>query len=574
MSTVNIIQKYQDRIVSIQAGIGEDVSTGSGYIYYSKNKRLYIATCAHLILNSQGIIVNSPSLVPINVDLTNVYIKGKDNTQNVICSVFIVGMDISADIALLATFRPEEVDSLINLYGFNFSSRNIGIPFVSPDLILDGTPVGIIANEYGSGFDITSGVISKSSFVYGAENPNYTNYTAQLISNIDVAVGSSGAPVLMPEGVISLACWTKTSGGSYVGGPNYATLENSLSKIIQLNLNPSPSNSGINFDGSTGSGFIGVGSYIPYQGFDANALCLKYPLLASSEQASSLSGLILTSITNPLQFPLVIPKSRIQNAKDVITRKRTGLQVDDIILELNGTKVGYSITTAYVNFDTYYDINTKVLIKIFRPSTGQNMTYEVTPDEYPSNLNIVSIDSTIELISNDNFFTALPPGYSYSPFYENPNRLVKDYPLATGNVKDSYDNYVITSILAGYTVDNKNIVTSITFTHYVSPILYNVKINGGHAYIDPLNNYSLTYDVNVNSFSKIGKDNSKVIIDNNKNMVLTTLSGYYNTSKLQYFSFRTSNLNSNEYTIKFYVQPTIAYFYNSEYLKLNGFSAI
>jgi len=392
-----IFKQSQHSIVSIDAISKNKTSTGSGWIHSIVNGRIIVITCAHLILKDSS-DPNSKPLTTISCSVSNALKKGSNKKTNICVKLSVLGMDINADIAVLVSYKSNEDN-----FGFDFSSRNCHLNFGDSINTSLGTSVYIISNEYGYGLSMSSGICTDNSIVYALENPNYTNYLPQFISSVDCAEGSSGSPVLVynqkPE-IVGMVAWRKINNGNYVGGPNQRTIQASVEKILYLNpvCKIQNINSFIykNFDGKTGCGFLGIGSYIPINNVQVLDLAEKYPLYKSNK----LKGVRILSLS---KTDITIEGSRIINAKNITKNNilnENGLKIDDIILSLNNVKVGFYDTFEKINFSSYYNIKAKCIAEVLRPSTGEKMVFEIIPDEYPSELNLVSVDPTIKLISS------------------------------------------------------------------------------------------------------------------------------------------------------------------------------
>jgi hypothetical protein len=229
---------------------------------------------------------------------------------------------------------------------------------------------------------------------------------------MNVDQGSSGAPILIVNPdyngknafalVIGMLAWLRiTNGGNFIGGPAQKQLELSYNKILKLNCLEKPIIKPRNFNGKHGKGFLGLASYIPLDQDGAFYLCSKYPAYLNSQFANKIGGFIVYSITDPTNPQIKVPNSRVNNAKNLATGQRTGIQIDDIIIEVNGVMVDLNNNPEYVTFDSYNNRFKPIFMKIIRPSIGKIMEFEVISDKYPKKYEIVSeIPGTIELIAS------------------------------------------------------------------------------------------------------------------------------------------------------------------------------
>ena len=182
-----------------------------------------------------------------------------------------------------------------------------------------------------------------------------------------------------------------------------------------------------------------------------------------------------------------------------------GLKNNDIILEVNGKAIEYTQPSFYINFDAYYNVHAKVIIKIYRPCTGKYMTFKVIPDKFPSALNFVSIDPSLKLVSNTSA-TYYPPGYSLIPWYftltnksiiiPNPisNNMSGLYP------NNSTTNYCIASFITSVTGIQKTNKTTSIVTYTQPPVKNdsNVRIIGLYFthYLITITEGFTTFDIN------------------------------------------------------------------------------
>ena len=426
-----IFDSSKDAIVSINVPNGnlQALSSGSGWIHSIKKGRIIVVTCAHLLLENKGLVSPVKKIGPITCSVSNAIAKGSTISENIAVSLGILGMDVSADIVVCFSYLPHEITKE-NPFGFKFSSKNKKLIYRDSTSVLFGELISIISNTYGTGLSMSDGTCTDNDVVYGVKNPLYTNFTSQFISSVSTAAGSSGSAVLTYDPidkmgkVVGMVAWEKKTSGQYVGGPSSKTLKTSVNKILELNpiCEITTPYKFVDFDGKTGSGFLGVSAYAPIDDLEAQYLVKKYSNFAALPDTNKLQGVRLTFFTNEILYPIVIPKSRVQNAKNLVTGKRTGLKIDDVVLTINGLDVGYYDTFEKFNFDSYYNINIKVVVEIIRPSTGKRMQFEITPDEYPLKFNYVSIDKTISLIGINDIieFTKVDGGYVYGDSSNNP----------------------------------------------------------------------------------------------------------------------------------------------------------
>ncbi len=396
---------------------------GSGFIIGVQDRRIIVITTAHEVLLNQGLIygaspINSPFVCVVN---NAVPYKSKQK-QNISVNLFVVGMDIAMDMAVLASYRVTEKNQSAGIYfGFDFDKSSPHFSWGDSANTPTGTQVYSLTNAYAEGISESTGIIHDPNFIYGINNINYLNQTDQVLTSMNVDQGSSGAPVLVvnknssiyqcEDGcretvyavVIGMVAWLKiTNGGNFIGGPAQKQMQKSFNRIMQLNSNLAGAiNNPINFNGSTGKGWLGIISYAALDQTQSYLLNATYPAYANSIFSNKIGGFVITGISNPTTPPLpVIPNSRVNNAIDLATGLPSGIQIYDIIVTVNNRTVDLNTNPEYVTFESYNNLSTPIYMTIIRPTTGQLMNFKVTSDQYPNTYEIVSdIPNEIELIS-------------------------------------------------------------------------------------------------------------------------------------------------------------------------------
>lgn len=387
------------------------VSNATCWVASIIDGRAILITCAHTLLYNEGTSQPIVYAKTMTCTLSNVYRKCSKTPENITVSIGILGLDVSTDIAVCFTYLPNETDNE-NFFGFEFSEKNQVLSFGNSAKFKSGDNVYCISNAYGQGLTINNGICSDNDFVYSPNNPLYINQTSQFLSSVDVEEGSSGAPILSGCGkVLGIVAWRKNTGGNYIGGANQKILQLSYEKILSLNPISKITTPyiPINFDGNTGSGWLGLLAYEFMEGQNALRLCEKYHEFAKSQYSKIANGIIITDIASRKKYPLQIPCSRLQNAKNLSGGKK-GIKIDDIVLSVNGVDIGYFGGSEQITFSAYYDYKLKVTCRIFRPKTLEFIDFIITPDKYPDSLNYVSTDPTIKLISQG-FRWAFPDNY-------------------------------------------------------------------------------------------------------------------------------------------------------------------
>lgn len=404
MKAVELFNFAKNAIVTISCEPGSvgNNKVSSGFIYKIKKCRAYIVTCAHSVLLNEGAqsgpldpVTNTyPTPLPnpsISCTMTNVVDRDGKCHKNIAVSLGVLGMDIASDIAVLFTYKPDEVTS-DNPFGFLFSRETKHLHLGELEDVPNGSKVGIIDNLFNVGLSMNSGTCGDNDFILAPGNSTFVNYQSQILCSISVDTGSSGSPILISNGrVVGIAAYMKNE-GQYVGGPNVVTLRHSLEKIFKLNKCVDMS---VNFDGNTGAGYLGIISYFYINDQTNKILLNNYSTFAP--YATKVKGLVITGVnTNPV----IIPNSQIVNAQEYDTGSSVGIFAQDIVLKVNNRKLGL-YNHSNINFASYYDSDDIVYLEILRPSTGNIMKFKVIPDKWPINNNYVSTDpSIITLITN------------------------------------------------------------------------------------------------------------------------------------------------------------------------------
>jgi hypothetical protein len=391
---------------------GKEANQFSGWIKDVKHGRIFVMTCAH------NLFANHTKLPTFSYFAATIENATSDKEViNVGVSMRILGMDISADIAVLYSILPCE-QTINEPFGFKFASKQAHLNFEQSRAaqsvrLVPGTPVYSISNVYDNGLIMTSGFLQDDDVIYNSLSPTYTNFTDQLITTIAVSDGSSGAPVLIYDhksksgAVIGMVAFTKNV-DNFTGGPNVITLENVYKKLIKLNTNDFVLNCNVptNFNGKTGKGYIGVSVYDVVDEYVLTSLTKKYQAFNDSTYRNKANGVVILGINNK---DVTIKNSRIQNAipykYDSCSKKykydkciKNGMQQFDIVLEVNGVTVGIYDNNASLNNAEYFHAGGKIMLKVLRPSTAEIIYFRVLCDEYPAYLEYVSTEPSIRLV--------------------------------------------------------------------------------------------------------------------------------------------------------------------------------
>ncbi len=383
-------------------------NTFTGWVHQVKNKRIFVICCAHSLLQNSG---TTFPVVPISNmilgNVTNAIRSGKEEKNNISVTFGILGMNISADIAVLFSYTEEEANNENGIFGFNFSSKTKFLKFGDENLITPGTKLYCINDSFGSpDVGLSIGYINQTAVIF-SPGPNYTNNTGTIISNLTVAPGASGSPILVLMDnkirVIGMVNWQNSTNPGFIGGASQSLLENSYNEIAKLNnifFQDHTCNNIIlpyvfvNFTGETGKGFLGVGGFVPVQDTTLVYLNTTYPAFAASKYSNLSDGVLIKNFSS---FPIVPPGTGISNATDC---EGNTVQPDDIILSINGVKVGYTNRNIVIQSAIYFNAGGIVKLKILRPSTIQKLKFDVVISQYPPELEYVSTDPTITLLSD------------------------------------------------------------------------------------------------------------------------------------------------------------------------------
>ena len=404
-----VYKTSKDAVLSIVSmnNRGEAFKKFSGWVQEVKDQRIFVITCAH------NLLVNATTLPAYPYFAAT--IENANNKSNIAVSLRLLGFDISADIAVLYSIKPSE-QTIKEPLGFKFSSSQASLDFNQSKAaqnvsLIPGTPVYCISNIYANGLVMTTGFMQDDDVIYNTASAQYTNYTDQLISTLTVSDGSSGAPVLVYDNgagsVVGMVAFTKKV-DNFTGGPNVKTLQYVYKKLIKLNKDFKQ----INFNGKTGKGYIGITNYNIVDEYVLTMLTQKYKAFNESKYRNEANGVILLALNNK---DMIIPNSRVQNAipyykegkKYKYKNIKKGIKPFDIVLEVNGAKVGIFDDNGSLNNEEYFKAGKKIILKVLRPETAEIIYFKVLCDQYPANLEKVSIDDSIRLVG---FFDTLKGG--------------------------------------------------------------------------------------------------------------------------------------------------------------------
>lgn len=384
-------------------------SNGTGFIVCTINQKILVLTTAHNMLDKYGEL-NSPTH-SISATVSGVYKANSKTKTTIVVSLFIVAMDISADIALLCSVTPDEINNL-NPYGYRFSNRTKKV--IWGNNVREGETVFCIGNLYGNGLSTIIGNCAKDNIIYGTELSGYTNPVRQTVFNLAVSTGGSGGAVFCFDknlkkavvcGIIQVG---KKDNSSYTFGTNVNSLYHIYKKLYSLNISKGLINTNrLNFDESTNKGFLGISKHSYVGAGVLNSLAKKYQKFRNIKHVNSIKGVSIESFSDT---PLIVSNSRVQYAvniskKDYLNKNKNAttvsqnvIQVEDIIMEINSKKLGTGNQYAKLVDFEYYHKNSTVFIKCLNPAKGFISYYKCIVDGFPPSLEIISVEPSIQVL--------------------------------------------------------------------------------------------------------------------------------------------------------------------------------
>ena len=390
------------------------VSRSTGFIVEVINFKIIVVTCAHNILQTPD-TVNSTIYPIITCTVTEAYSKDSKikNTNPVAISLRLVGMDISADIAILCSILPGE-ETPHSLLSYQFSEKTQKLSW-NTNSVYFGETVYAIGNMYGNNLCMLVGENADNNVVYLPESESYTNSLQLIITSLPVKGGASGSPVLtydpeLKKGVLSgIIQWSKKD-NNYTAGLNTISLYKVCQKICQLNMKHNMiGNKMINFNGTNGKGYIGISTYSNVNGVELTKLCIQYPLFLKSVYRNQASGIRIKSLRDysgsvsygGIKNAICINKCDYLNQNKENRRKNNHrIKVGDIIMEIDGNRLGDENQDLRLSDIEYFNKGNIVFLKCLKPDIPIVEYYKCTIDSYPSVLERVSVEDSIELIED------------------------------------------------------------------------------------------------------------------------------------------------------------------------------
>ncbi len=280
---VSIVTKYSKRQLNT-----DQTLSGSGF-FIKYNNKLYIVSSAHIVLHTTVIDPMTTIFCSVmNVNLTKL---------NLIFKARIIGVDATADVAILELIRENQID-------FPQVSQHPFINLGDEKKTLPGTDIFNISNPLTK---------DRDSFVRGSirDNKWFDNTGSIIVSCIttDLLVypGCSGSPILDSKtglclGIIDFGFTDSMDINNigFVGGCGVSTLKIILNHILNFkSVQTVKANDGTIYLTNL-KGFLG---YINFIGANANSITNLFP---SNYQKLQVRGIILTKIDpmGPLATPL------------------------------------------------------------------------------------------------------------------------------------------------------------------------------------------------------------------------------------------------------------------------------
>ena len=169
------VLKASDSVVYIEAGVGDNAASGSGFVVYKDNEGTYIATNNHVIEDSTG----------------SVYVWISESIRE---RAEVVAQSESQDLAVLHLSVEMDAKPLTLSAKANQGEEVFAIGFPAGADVLSST-----VSHIGSEATITSGIISSirnSNLIYD------TAYIKILQISVDINSGNSGGPLLNSKGEV------------------------------------------------------------------------------------------------------------------------------------------------------------------------------------------------------------------------------------------------------------------------------------------------------------------------------------------------------------------------------------
>jgi hypothetical protein len=384
--------------------------------------RIFVLTCAHVILTNYS--EPNSGIYPIITALVKGAYQLGSKTKNkrpVAVSLKVLGMNVSADVALLCSILPGE-ETNFSLLSYLFGNKTQILHWANRT-ILYGEIIYALGNMYGGNTSMFSGNCVDNNLIYLSGSDTYLNNIQQIATTLSVSEGVSGGPIICYDpknkrgAICGIAQLVKID-TNYTCGLDEFSLYNTYKRLFHLNVKcNSITRNLLNFNGSTRKGYSGVSTYEQVNAFVLTVLNSRFSRFNESKYNNRAQGILITSFSDT---KIVIPDSRVVNAvnickKDYLRRNKNAnsigtdkVEVGNIITEINSEVLGDEGQDLRISDKFYYSAGGIFFIKCLRPENVKVQYYKCIADEYPQELEFVSQDSSIRLIADSKIKNPIP----------------------------------------------------------------------------------------------------------------------------------------------------------------------
>lgn len=321
------------------------VSAGSGFLLSISNNKAIVVTAAHVILQNSGKTTNDTPSSRRSIVVASA--NGNDDT-NVQVSCDIVGWDQAADIAILRTKTvAEDAGS-----GFNFTSEQKVLQWTDSDAALKGQDTYCIGDPLTEDFQsISGGTLRDNKYLPTARSGSIES----IAFSCPIAPGNSGGPVLDSNGqVIGLSTFIFDGYESFGGGINSYMASRIVPRLMS---------------GTNNKGYLGISDSTILGSSQLETLRQAYPAFKASNY-DVIKGLVVLGTEAGAAV--------------------AGIQVNDIIVAINGTQIGpFSNQFSPTRVTWFVEPGNVVTVDTIRPSSASPITRTVTMSSFPSIRDIV-----------------------------------------------------------------------------------------------------------------------------------------------------------------------------------------
>ncbi|AYV75443.1 MAG: hypothetical protein Terrestrivirus1_317 [Terrestrivirus sp.] len=264
----SIYNKTNPAVVAIYQTDVPGTTVGSGIcIGVTDSGDALILTAAHVVLPFQGSTVGA--VYQYNSYAVFINAATKYGTQDTQEYLTLLGCDVSADVALMCTISHKFCKNQAQLkFNTNFSAGDVCYSISTPfNLLENSISSGVIRNTYVVPWSINDIPPLGEQFT----GKKYTSEAVSLMTDTAIANGTSGGPFVNTNTeIIGMAQWKFSGTTSFAGGIQSQFLKPITHKLIDLSedslKNPTMNSPRIDFNGTTGKGSLGIGSYIDVVG--------------------------------------------------------------------------------------------------------------------------------------------------------------------------------------------------------------------------------------------------------------------------------------------------------------------